>query len=300
MFFTQSVYEFDPAHHAIAKIPSGTLITMQTQDCFGGQVKAGQKVNELNLSHTNPAVGPIYVISAEPGDAVRADILDIIPLGPGVTCTVPACGPLCNTCEPRTIFLENREGFVDFQGLRFFTDPMVGVIGCTPIQPVPTGWVGDHGGNMDCKHIRKGASVYCPVFLEGGLFLLGDVHAVMGDGELCGTGLEVPALVTLRLTVIKQVNLRLPVLETPDKWYVIGHGKTYPEALQLTTQVMQELLMQQYGLDAADAFLYLSLQGDVEVCQSCIPCSIDMVLRCGVPKQIGKPLIGTLHENRPR
>ena len=68
--------------------------------------------------------------------------------------------------------------------------------------------------------------------------------------DRCGTGIEIPGLVTVRLTVIKQAHLKLPVLETTDKWYTLGNAKEFPEALQKTTQAMQDLLIKAYGWDA--------------------------------------------------
>ena len=96
---------------------------------------------------------------------------------------------------------------------------------------------------------------------------------------------------TLRISLVKGAALKLPVLETKDRWYTIGHGRDYYEALKQTTGWLQELIMKAYGWDATDAYLYLSVQGDVEVCQSCASRSVEMVLRCGVPKQPGRPLV---------
>ena len=287
------VYNFDPKNIPSATVPSGTILSFQTKDCFSNRIESeDQLMDELDLSHNmNPATGPVYVEGAHPGDVLRVDILDVVPTGHGVVCAVPGCGPLHATAETRTRVLDAENGYAEFNGMRFALEPMIGVIGCTPTEPIPTGWVGDHGGNLDCKLIKKGASLYCPVYVDGGLFQLGDVHAVMGDCELCGTGLEVPALVTVRLTLLRGKSIPYPVLETSDKWYVLAHAKTYSEAVTATTGAMQQLLMQAYGWDATDAYLYLSMQGDVEICQACVPCSIDMILRCGVPKQPGRPLL---------
>ncbi|MBQ4425269.1 MAG: acetamidase/formamidase family protein [Lachnospiraceae bacterium] len=293
MIIDTVVYSFDPRNAPAARVDSGAILSFRTKDCFSDRIGSeNQLINDLDLSlGMNPATGPVYVEGACPGDILRVDILDVVPAGRGVVCSIPGCGPLHDTAETRTRVLETENGFAEFNGVRFALDPMIGVIGCTPAEPIPTGWVGDHGGNLDCKLVKKGASLYCPVYVAGALFQLGDVHAVMGDCELCGTGLEIPAVVTVRLTLMKGRSIPYPVLETQEKWYTLAHAKTYDEAVTLTAGAMQQLLMQAYGWDATDAFLYLSLQGDVEICQACVPCSIDMILRCGVPKQPGRPLL---------
>lgn len=288
------VYTFSPHHAAASTINSGDMIMLQTKDCFSNQIQAEtQLMDGLDLDHINPATGPIYVDGAEPGDALMVDILDIQTADHGVITSMPDTGPLHHLVEKRTKIIPIQKGVADFNGIKIPIDTMIGVIGCTPLEEIPCGWVADHGGNLDCKLIKKGSRLYCPVYLPGALFQLGDLHALMGDAELCGTGIEIPGLVTVRLTVIKQAHLKLPVLETTDKWYTLGNAKEFPEALQKTTQAMQDLLIKAYGWDATEAYMYLSIQGDVEICQSCIPCTINMVLRCGVPKRPGIPLVSS-------
>lgn len=292
MILQQNVYEFNKDTPPLCHVQPDSILQFKTQDCFANQINTPeQTVDTLNLSHANPSVGPVYVEGAQRGDALRVEILDIRIIDRAVCCTIPGCGPLHQTAQTRTVVFPAEEGWSEFKGIRFPLEPMIGVIGCAPDEPIPTGWVGDHGGNMDCKLIKKGAVLYLPVYQPGALLHLGDIHAAMGDCELNGTGLEAPALVTVRVSLVKEACLELPVLETFDKWYVIGHGPDYPSAVTRTSGVMQKLLEKAYGWDATDAYIYLSIQGDVEICQACVPCSIDMVLRCGVPKQPGRPLV---------
>lgn len=292
MVYDQVTAMFDKSQEPIARVRSGELLVVQTRDCYNGQIHSeDQDLSALDHSFANPATGPFYVEGAEKGDALKVEILDIRMTGRGFTHAAPSIGPLKDSCEERLVMYDYDGGFAEFRGIRFPLKPMIGTIGCTPETPIPDLLVGDHGGNMDCTLIGAGTTLYCPVCVPGALFQLGDVHAAMGDGELCGTGLETGAEVTLRLSLVKGAGLKLPVLETADRWYTIGHGKEYYEALKKTSGYLQELIMKAYGWDATDAYLYLSVQGDVEVCQSCAPCAVEMVLRCGVPKQPGKPLV---------
>ena len=108
---------------------------------------------------------------------------------------------------------------------------MIGVIGCAPSGPdVIDGYVGSHGGNMDCKLITKGTRLYFPVRVEGALLQMGDVHAAMGDGELCGTGIEIPAEITVRVSLLKNFELHWPVLETFGPVQRGGHVRVERDA----------------------------------------------------------------------
>ena len=113
---------------------------------------------------------------------------------------------------------------------------------------------------------------------------MGDVHAAMGDGELCGTGIEIPAEITVKVGLVKGFELNWPVLETADKWYVNANAQEYNEALVAASKEMQRLLCAVSGWDGVEAYMYLSVAGDVEINQGCKPCEVQLSLRLGIPK----------------
>ena len=196
----------------------------------------------------------------------------------------PVCGE-----EVKGLFL------VKIGGKQIPVDHMIGVIGVAPEKgkSVPCGYPGSHGGNLDCKLMVKGNTAYFPVRVEGGLVQMGDMHAVMGDSELCGTGLEINGTVIARVSVIKNCPLEWPVLETADTWYTMASAAGYEEALRHASVQMQDLVAAATGWDATDAYLYMSLRGDLEVCQACKPCEVDLIVRLGVPKaDMKRPLVG--------
>ena len=170
----------------------------------------------------------------------------------------------------------------------FPIDPMIGVIGTAPSGPdVIDGFVGSHGGNMDNKKITKGTRLYFPVRVPGALLQMGDVHATMGDAELCGTGIEIPAEITCRVQLVKDFELNWPVLETfgeGGKWYVNSCGEHYEQALMNGSKELQRLLMRVTGWDAVETYMYMSVQSDVEISQGCEPCEVELSLRIGTPK----------------
>lgn len=204
-------------------------------------------------------------------------------------------GPLWDKCETRTKRIPIENGKAVFNDVTFPINPMIGVIGVAPEKgkSVPCGYPGSHGGNLDCKLMVKGNTAYFPVRVEGGLVQMGDMHAVMGDSELCGTGLEINGTVIARVSVIKNCPLEWPVLETADTWYTMASAAGYEEALRHASVQMQSLVAAATGWDATDAYLYMSLRGDLEVCQACKPCEVDLIVRLGVPKaDMKRPLVG--------
>jgi amidase len=242
----------------------------------------------------NPAAGPVYINGAEPGDVIAVDILDIQVAEQGVTCTTPGCGPLSDDMETRTRVVKIANGVAEFNGVKFQIDPMIGVIGLAPDgEPVADGFPGNHGGNMDSKLIKKGARVYFPVRVAGGLLQMGDLHATMGDAELCGTGIEIKGEIMVKTSLIKKFELNWPVTETATHWYVNACAHEFPEASKLASKELQRLICNAYGWDKTDAYCYMSIQSDLEINQACKPCAVELIVRFGTPKLPQfKPLVG--------
>ena len=289
------VYTFSTANRPLLTARSGDLITFRTQDCFSNQITSEEQlVTTCDYSRMNPATGPVFIEGAEPGDVLKVELLDVTCDTVGAVTTLPHCGPLHDRCETRTKLVSVEGGKARFNDITFPIDTMIGVIGVAPAPgaSVPTGYPGAHGGNLDCRLVVRGSTLYFPVRAEGALLQMGDLHAVMGDSELCGTGLEVKGTVIARATVIKNFKLDWPVLETRDSWYALASAREFPDALRHVSRQMQDLVCAATGWDQTDVYLYLSLRGDVVTCQACKPCEVDLILRLGVPKaDMRKPLI---------
>lgn len=294
----QSAYNFSKDNQPVEYADPGEVLVFKSMDCFSNQLKTEQDlVSGIDFSWeaANPAAGPLYVNGAEPGDVLVVDILDVQVASQGTIATMEDCGPLCSGQEIRTKKVEIRDGIADFNGVKFPVEPMIGVIGTAPEgEAVIAGSPGRHGGNMDSKLIKKGARVYFPVKAPGALLQMGDVHATMGDAEICGTGIEIPAEITVRVSLIKGFELNWPVTETETHWYVNVCSSSFEEAVTLASEELQRLLMDVTGWDKTDTAMYMSVQSDLGINQSCIPCDeIPMDLRFGTPKLPQfKPLIG--------
>lgn len=293
----QSVYTFSKNNPPVAEAAPGELLTFKTMDCFSNRLKTeNDLISDLDYSYSvaNPAAGPVYVTGAEVGDVLVIDILDIKVADQGVISTSEGVGPLHQDAEIRTRVVPVENGIASFNGVQFPIDPMIGVIGTAPDgDDVIDGYPGNHGGNMDSKRIKKGARLYLPVRVDGALLQMGDVHATMGDAELCGTGIEIAAEILVKISLIKNFELHWPVTETATHWYVNACAHEFDEALTHASKEMQRLLMNVTGWDKTDTYMYMSVQSDVEINQACVPCEVAMILRLGTPKLPQfKPLIG--------
>jgi acetamidase/formamidase len=160
----------------------------------------------------------------------------------------------------KTVRIE--EGFVLWSDkIKIPVHPMVGVLATAPASGAPrTVENGSFGGNMDIQEVTIGNIVYLPVFVEGALLHVGDMHAVMGDGEICGAGgIETRGTVTLRVEVQKQPpEMMWPRIESPDEIISIGCEKPAEEAFRIALQEMIKWMVHGYGFSETEAFLLLA------------------------------------------
>lgn len=217
------IYRFSSDMDGVEECLPGEECVFETLDCFGGQLKGeGDDFSSIDFSRVNPATGPVTVRGARRGQLLRVEILDIRCFSPGIVATHPGIGVLRSGIpDYRFAMVSVGEGKCSLGDVSFPLQPMIGVMGVAPEEgSIPTTTPGAHGGNMDTREICPGNVVYLPVFQEGALLALGDVHAAMGDGEICGTGVEVSAEVRVRVDLLKnRWGLKSPLVE--DKEYVI-------------------------------------------------------------------------------
>lgn len=287
-------WTFSKNHPPQATALPGEVLMFKTQDCFAGQITSEQDlVKTLNLDHTNPTAGPVYIEGAQPGDVLAVDILDIAVDKTGFSCTFEKEGCLSHLAETRTRMFRVNDGYTSFHDVTWKIEPMIGVIGTAPAEgEISCGYSGTYGGNMDSRYIRKGSRVYLPVNVPGALLQMGDLHASMGDGESCGTGIEIGGEIIVKTELIKNFRLDWPVTETEDWWYVNSTGDSYGDSLMKGSAELARLMKPVYGWDETDIFIYLSVRGSVEINQAVYPDPHPMLtLRVGIPKVPGKKLI---------
>lgn len=192
-----SIYAMCAANEPAARVNSGDVIEFDTLDCFAGQLSRPEdKLDAVDWTHINPATGPVYIEGAEVGDTLKVTIEDIR-FGPvGVMAAGGGMGEMAKAlAEMRHTLMPIENGCITFSDkVKLPLRPMIGVIGVAPAngEAIPCGSPGFHGGNMDNTMVTIGSTIYFPVFAPGALLAMGDLHAAMGDGEICGTGVEAP------------------------------------------------------------------------------------------------------------
>ncbi|MCC8080315.1 MAG: acetamidase/formamidase family protein [Oscillospiraceae bacterium] len=269
------IYSMSPHNKPVAAADNGAVVVFETYDCFEGQVTSeNHHLGAIDWEHINPATGPLYINSAAAGDILKVEILDIKIDAQCAVCEAPSEGitGLVMTDEATKILPVRGENVLFNDKISLPVKPMIGVIGTAPANvSIPTGTPGEHGGNMDCKRIGKGTVLYLPVNVDGALLAMGDLHAIMGDGEVCVCGAEVNGEVTIRVEVLKGCLLPLPFLVTQNKFMTICSEATVDEAAVRCTLKMREFLTNALGMDEHTAGMLLSLCGDVRICQAVDP-----------------------------
>lgn len=267
---------------SILSVKSGSEVIFETSDCFNNQIKSeNDTCSELNFNEINPATGPLYVEGAEIGDVLKVRILKIDLDEKGFICTIPDSGVIGSLIKESTKIIPIKNGKAILSDkISASIDPMIGVIGTAPKDDnIPTGSPGDHGGNMDCKRIREGSIIYLPVNTKGALLSMGDLHAIMGDGEVLGCGIEISGKVLVKIDVIKNSNYPLPLVVDKDQFMTIASDVTLDDAHKKAVLNMHEFLCNELKLSNEDSGILLSTLGDLAFCQVVDPlmtCRMEM------------------------
>ncbi|HST17700.1 MAG TPA: acetamidase/formamidase family protein [Gaiellaceae bacterium] len=288
------VWAFGPDLEPVLEIDPGELVTLETNDCFTGQIQSEDDlVTEIDFGRVNSATGPIAVRGAEPGDSLVVELLEVRPVERGFATLIPGIGQLIDKVQsPLThVFRVEGDTIHMTDRITFPLRPMVGVIGvATDGDTITNGFAGRHGGNLDNHLHGPGATVYLPVRQPGGMLAIGDMHASMGDGEVCFTGVEIAGEVTIRVDLLKGRQGTWPVTDLADRWVVHGTaGQDFMEALDLAVEEGAKFLVDQWGFTMEEAFIFLSVACDAGICQACRPQEFSTIARVAIPKVSATP-----------
>jgi acetamidase/formamidase len=278
---------WDNSIPAIARIASGEIVNFDLLDAACGQIVADSTVDAirtLDFSRVDQVNGPIYVEGAAPGDTLEVEFLDLEPADWGWTAVIPGFGLLADDFPEPALKIWRLEGGADgwaefAPGIRIPLAPFCGEIGLAPGMSGPLSTIPPyrHGGNMDTKHLTKGAQLYLPVEVPGALYSMGDGHAAQGDGEVCGTAIETPMRATVRLTVHKDIHVAEPQFltagplarrtNTAAYYATDGIGPDLMEATRMAVRHMIDHLQRNYGLSRPDAYMLCSVAVDLKLCE---------------------------------
>jgi amidase len=262
------LYTYAPGRAPVATVASGERLLIETRTAFGeAELLAGREVVGPPPGRADPLTGPIFVSGAEVGDALAVHIERIELIGDPVIGPIRGVSALDWGPLPVDV-LEVRDGKLLVGRLELPLRPMVGCIAVAPpFETTPSTSVGDHGGNLDTKHIGMGATVLLPVFEPGAGLVLGDCHALQGDGEITGAPPETDAEVTIRVEVIKDRPLQRPRVLTAERYMTIASAATLERACALAVADMIGALASETSLTPDEAYVLLTLCGDLEVSQ---------------------------------
>lgn len=272
---------------AIRRIRPGTVLTLWTEDAYGGRITSRNDVasTALDTEDLNPQTGPFWIEGAEPGDTLAVHLVDLTPARTwGASTLIPFFGGLTSVpasptlqaplpertwiyeYDPATATVSFSAQGSDFE-LSLPTNPMLGTVGVAPARrEVRTSLVPDYfGGNMDTTEMAPGATCYLRVNVEGALFSLGDGHYRQGEGESCGTAVEGAMHVTAIVDLIKGRGPAWPRIESDTYLMCIGSGRPLEEAWRAGQVEMIGWLGELYGLDQLDAYQLLSQISQVPI-----------------------------------
>lgn len=280
-------HTFEPSVYHVAIGPWEPVLRIESGDTVVTSCVGSDGTDETGAAITqggNPQTGPFYIEGAELGDVLAVRFERMMPNRQrGRTNTVVAP----HLVDPPFVheMPADRGGGVwevdtdawtatlvePETSLGRFTIPLEPMMGCFGVAP-PRGQAiscatsGTHGGNMDYRGFKEGATIYFPVFVEGALFQLGDGHAVQGDGEIVGTGIEISMDVTFTAWIHRK-NRPIIWPRAENEIYIMAAGNARPldQAVQHATTELLRYMTEEYTLDlrAASTLLGQCIRYDV-------------------------------------
>jgi acetamidase/formamidase len=280
----QVQYEWNNAIPSRLEIDPGDTVVFDTRDAadrYYSRASTHADVLARGPFRGHPLTGPVRVRGARPGDALVVEILEVKPADFGWTAIRPGRGllPEADFAKPYLQIWDLADGtHARAAGTRLAVpiDPFPGVMGTALDLP------GGHstmpprknGGNMDIKQLTAGSTLYLPVWVDGGLFCVGDTHAIQGDGEVCVTAVEMSGRVTARFGLQAGRGLAEPELRTtrppsstaPGPWFATtAHGPDLFAASQQAVRYMIDHLVRERGLSREQAYILCSVTVDLKI-----------------------------------
>ncbi|MCI0706285.1 MAG: acetamidase/formamidase family protein [Ignavibacteriae bacterium] len=274
-------------HPPVMSLKPGTIIETWTEDCYDGSVKKPTDIPSVvaPIGRDNPQTGPFYIEGAKPGDILAVHIIDLQPARDyAISSHYPGFGSMTGTEYtalltpnlPEKVWwytVDKQKGTVSTMlgkhKLEIPMTPFFGGIGTAPQRGESRRTVTPEafGGNMDYWHIRKGATVYLPVNVEGALLQFGDGHLAQGEGEIVGTAVESALNVKLKIDLIKGRTIPWPRVENDDYLMSTGSYRPLEDAFRIAYKELVMWLVDDYGMDMMDAYQLCSQVGEVDVAQ---------------------------------
>jgi len=282
---THRHYAWDHATPPVTTAAPGDTLSLIVRDAWDGVITPDSDVDILRTDmggRVNPVTGPIYVDGAQPGDTLVVVMESYRPAGWGWTANIPGFGLLTDDFPDPALHIWRYDP-TGATPLMFGAiaqiplAPFAGTIGVAPAAPGPHDIIPPRrtGGNMDIRDLVAGSALRLPVEVEGALLSIGDTHAAQGDGEVCGTAVEAPMEVSVRLDLEKGNASAFPRLTRPAAEMqpsgpvdiTLGIGPDLHQASRDALRGMIDLLSARHGLAAVDAYMLCSVAGGLRISQ---------------------------------
>ena len=220
--------------------------------------------------------GPVAIEGARPGHVLEVRILDVkLRQNWGYNAIRPLGGTLPDDFPDLTLMHIPLDVVANIAtlpwGLQLPLRPFFGILGVAP----PPSWgritsivPRAHGGNIDNKELVPGATLYLPIFAEGGLFSCGDGHAAQGDGEVCVTAIETALKGTFQLIARDDIALNYPRAETPTHYITMGMDPDLDQCAVVALRDMLRLITEKTNLSKEEAYSLCSIAADLRVTQT--------------------------------
>lgn len=306
-------------HPPVMKLKPGTILETWTEDCYYGAVKkpTDMPTQVSPIGKDNPQTGPFYIEGAESGDILAVHIIDLQPAtNHGISSNYPGFGALTGTeytallnpMLPEKVWwytVDKQKWTVSTMlGNRKLEIPMNPFLGCIATAPQrgEVRWTVTpeaYGGNMDVYQVKKGATVYLPVNVEGALLEFGDGHLAQGEGEIIGTAVEAALNVKIKVDVIKGKSIGWPRIENDNYLMTVGSYRPLEDAFRIANKELVLWLIDEYKMDMLDAYQLVSQVGEVDVAQVVDP-NYTVVAKIAKRYLLSDKVFGGIHEKLKR
>ncbi|MCD8083269.1 MAG: acetamidase/formamidase family protein [Clostridiales bacterium] len=272
---SNTVFEYDESQKPAMYADPGDTIIFNSYDFVLNKLSSEKILKSQIIKDgfvRQSVCGNVYINGSEPGDTLKVTVNQIeITADAGTVAVYPpdfeVLGAYIDQEETLKIPIKDGQALFFDGRIKIPICPMIGALAvCAAGVVEDTVTPGRYGGNMDCKMLQEGASIYLPVTVPGALLSMGDVHGLQGDGEIF-SALEVPSRITVTVELIKAKQEKWPVLETSDAWYWIASADTMDEANVEAMKAGAEFLLKRGGgLTSTEWIVMLGIVGELEVC----------------------------------
>lgn len=272
--------DFDRDRAPLVTVESGGRVRFACWDVAWGMenhnAQAGPRAKAEKSGDGPCLTGPVAVRGASPGRILKILLEEVTP-GPWGWTLAGGTGffndelnrQLGVDQDPFVLRWQIEDGWATSHlGQRLAIAPFPGMLGMPPDQPGPqSGWAPRRtGGNLDCRYLQAGNTLYLPIEVEGGLLSCGDGHALQADGECAGSAIECPMEVTVQLEVV-DLAIDQPIIEIPGGWVVLGLGDSLEAAQVQALGGMLDWMAPRLDLTRSQTLALASLQCHLHITQ---------------------------------